>query len=152
MTASGLYDQTTGTWLDVLATVDIDIDRAPRPSPGRSLAGRTARRRTRRHRPHQPDVGPGGPALVLVGGGRTRPCPAPLLVGPRSDALIDVLDSLPTEIDQHGMDRDAAVGVATTVATVGSTWIDGVPDSDAPRRCDGPPWNSPTAAHRPWRL
>ena len=29
------------------------------------------------------------------------------------------------------MDRDVAVAVATTVATVGSTWIDGVPDSDA---------------------
>ena len=130
MTASGLYDQATGTWLDVLATVDIDIDRAPAQARVAAwLAGR-------------PDAALDGIDLTNLMSVHEDPHwsswaaveLAPVLrryswaLG--SDALIDVLDSLPIEIDQHGMDRDVAVGVATTVATVGSTWIDGVPNSD----------------------
>jgi hypothetical protein len=131
MTASGLYDQTTGTWLDVLATVDIDVDQ-PRGQARVAawLAGR-------------PDSTLDGIDLTHLTSSQDDPHwsswaavdLAPVLrryswaLG--SDALIDTLDSLPAEIDRHGMDRDAAVAVATTVATVGSTWIDGVPDSDA---------------------
>ncbi len=131
MTASGLYDQTTGTWLDVLGTVDIDIDE-PRAQARVAawLAGRLDRTldgidltnlMSDQEDPHWSSW-----AAVDL---------APVLrryswaLG--ADALIDTLDSLPAEIDRHGMDRDAAVAVATTVATVGSTWIDGVPDSDA---------------------
>jgi hypothetical protein len=130
MTASGLYDQTTGTWLDVLATVDIDVDQ---PRAQARLATWLA----------------GGPDSTLDGIDLTHLTSsqedphwsswaavdlAPVLrryswaLG--SDALIDTLDSLPAEIDRYGMDRDAAVGVATTVATVGSTWIEGFPNSD----------------------
>jgi hypothetical protein len=131
MTVSGLYDQATGTWLDVLAAVDIDVDQPPAQARvGAWLAGR-------------PDAALDGIDLTdLMSDQEDPPWSswatvdlAPVLrryswaLG--SDALIDVLDSLPAEIDQHGMDRDAAVAVATTVAAVGSTWIDGVPDSDA---------------------
>ncbi len=131
MTVSGLYDQTTGTWLDVLAIVGIDIDR-PRAQARVAawLAGR-------------PDSTLDGIDLTNLTSSQEDPHwsswaavdLAPVLrryswaLG--SDALIDTLDSLPAEIDRYGMDRDAAVAVATTVATVGSTWIDGVPDSDA---------------------
>jgi hypothetical protein len=130
MTASGLYDQATGTWLDVLATVDIDVDRPrARARVAAWLAGRPdaaldridlTNLMTLQEDPHWSSWS----AIDL----------APILrryawaLG--SDALIDVLDSLPIEIDQHGMDCQAAVGVATTVATVGSTWIEGVPNSD----------------------
>jgi hypothetical protein len=131
MTVSGLYDQNTGTWLDVLATVDIDIDRPhARARVAAWLAGRA-------------DAALDGIDLSDLMSDHTDPHwsswasidLAPVLrryswaLG--SDALIDVLDSLPAEINQHGMDRDAAVAVATTVATVGSTWINGVPDSNA---------------------
>jgi hypothetical protein len=131
MTVSGLYDQTTGTWLDVLATVGIDIDR-PRAQARVAawLAGRPDAALDRidltdlisdQEDPHWSSL-----AAVDL---------APVLrryswaLG--ADALIDVLDSLPAEIDQHAMAGDAAVDVATTVATVGSAWMEGIPDSDA---------------------
>jgi hypothetical protein len=134
MTVSGLYDQTTGTWLDVLATVGIDVDQ-PRAQARVAawLAGR-------------PDHTLDGIDLTNLTSSQEDPhwstwaaielapilCRYSWALG--SDALIDVLDSLPAEINLHGMDRDDAVAVATTVATVASTWIDGVPDSEAAER------------------
>jgi len=131
MTASGLYDSATGTWLDVLATVGIDIDQHPaearvaawldgRPDAALDRIDLTSLTSDQED-PHWSSLA----AVELT----------PILLryswALGSDALIDVLDSLPGEIDQHRMARDAAMGVATTVATVGSAWIDGLPDSDA---------------------
>lgn len=131
MTASGLYDNATGTWLDVLATVGIDVDQ-PRAQARVAawLAGR-------------PDTALDGIDLTNLMSDEDDPHwsswaaveLAPVLLryswALGADALLDVLDSLPAEIDQHGMGREAAVGVASTVATVGSAWIENVPDSDA---------------------
>ena len=130
MTVSGLYDQDTGTWLDVLATVDIDIDRPDaRARVAAWLAGRDDAALDRIDLTNLMTV-PEDPHWSSWAAVELAPVLRRYSWALGSDALIDVLDSLPSEIGQHRMDRDVAMGVATTVATVGSTWIDGVPNSD----------------------
>jgi hypothetical protein len=131
MTASGLYDNATGTWLDVLATVGIDIDQPP------------AQARVAAWLDGRPDAALDRVDLTSLTSDQEDPHWSswaaveltPILLryswALGSDALIDVLDSLPAEIGQHAIDGNNAVGVATTVATVGSAWIDGLPDNHA---------------------
>lgn len=131
LTASGLYDDATGTWLDVLATVGIDIDRP-------EAQARVAAWLSGRSDPELDGIDlsewmtdPEDPDWASHSAAGLLPDLLQFSWALGADSLLAVLDSLPSEVSEHGMEGVAVATVAETVAFVGHGWMIDIPDSTA---------------------